>query len=178
MKNIILSLLLALGMVFNSQAVNVVTTVVTNGTTPAGNSGNPIITNGPILLYKLSIAYTNGSASAIQFFDSPNQKITNNNPAYTIGVLTTNIYSYAYTNIAGVSESTTITNLIMTNATYAATNYTYRPLLTLTLTPTNSTSLSSTLVYIPVEPLLCIQGLMATNALNGAIVTAEYSNYR
>lgn len=165
LKKIVVIGLLLVGFI-SAQAASISLTV-TNGTTAAGNTGNPIVTTNQLHVLSITLANTNPNPAYIRFFDSPSHRITNLFSAYTnrTGYQTNIVLSY--TNVAGASES--VTNLMyqeVQNITAAALNP-YRTLWDYTLQTSN------TITYTPTYPLVCGYGLMATSGLP-VQVTVEY----
>jgi hypothetical protein len=139
----------------------------TNGTTLAGNTGNPIITTNSALITKYTIANTNTFPVFLKFYDSPNATITNLFGAYTNSTLVSSNYVVIYTNIVGVAETNTNAIVVSLSSITAAALREQR------VVWTYQVQTSNTVTYTPAYAHTVSQGLMVTN--NGNVqLTIEY----
>lgn len=157
MKKLILSLLMLA--VISSQAATISGTA-TNGTTPAGNSGNTILTTNAYRLYKITIISTNAGAANIKFYDSPNHTITNLQPAYTNSTIVSS--NHIVTVIDPNGRTNSYTNAVIARVQ----NITAAALVERRVIAQFSVAAgTNTITYEPVNPIFIGQGLMATNNL-------------
>jgi hypothetical protein len=158
MKKLILILTSAILMAFNVSAVSIVSGTATNGTTPAGNSGNTILTTNAYKIYKITITSTNAGAGTIKFYDSPNHTITNLQAAYTNRTLVSSNHVVTVVDVNGRTNSYTNAVIAPVQAITAASLTARRVILELVIAAG-----TNTVTYEPSSPLFIGQGLMATN---------------
>ncbi len=157
----------ALLVALNAPAATV-TITSTNGTTLAGNSGNPIITTNVAQILSYTLANTSAAAIFIKFYDSPNQTITNLLGAYTNRTQYLTNLVVNYTNVVGVIESNT--NQVLVNLQ----NITAASLAERRVVWTYQIPAATTVTYTPTYPHNVSLGLMSTNGGTPVQVTVEY----
>lgn len=135
---------------------------------------NPSATNAVAVLtsaakiQQMSIANGTGSAITITALDSPSTALTYVVGAYTNNVQTISDVVTTFTNILGVSQSSTNTTLINTPTLVSASTNNYRTVLIQTV-PANST-----VTFTPPTGLLVGFGMNVSCSATGVTATVSY----